>query len=210
VSLRHPNKFQWVSRLGFVTVSTSTEVAERRSTKLCTMSGRLLCWYTIYIYIHLRGLLPPSGILPCAKFTLPPSLAFSYIGRVTARHSSSGRQPNCSVEQTALPIFGRAAITLGIGPHSSLIFVCLLFIICVMDHYCLIQKINETRSTGTAHTSAKAHLTSVAIRIRIWIRIQIRIRDRSPPKFNRLFNGPLPTFPEHFMQIRWEVFAQSC
>jgi len=35
---------------------------------------------------------------------------------VTARHSTSGRQPNCGVEQTALPVFGRAAITLGIGP----------------------------------------------------------------------------------------------
>ena len=42
---------------------------------------------------------------------------------VTARHSSSGRQPNCGVEQRAPPIFGRAAITLGIGPHSSLTFV---------------------------------------------------------------------------------------
>ena len=33
------------------------------------------------------------------------------------RHSSSGRQPNCGVEQRAPPIFGRAPITLGIGPH---------------------------------------------------------------------------------------------
>jgi len=41
---------------------------------------------------------------------------------VTARHSSSGRQPNCGVEQRAPPILGRAAITLGIGPHSSLLF----------------------------------------------------------------------------------------
>jgi len=30
---------------------------------------------------------------------------------------SSGHQPNCGVEQRAPPIFGRAAITLGIGPH---------------------------------------------------------------------------------------------
>ena len=36
---------------------------------------------------------------------------------VTARHSSSGRQPNSGVQQRAPPIFGRAAITLGIGPH---------------------------------------------------------------------------------------------
>ena len=35
----------------------------------------------------------------------------------TARHSTSGRQPNCGVEQ-------RAPITLGIGPHSSLFYFC--------------------------------------------------------------------------------------
>ena len=45
-------------------------------------------------YIYILGLLSPNGILPGAKFTLRPSLAFSYIGSVTARHSSSGRQPN--------------------------------------------------------------------------------------------------------------------
>ena len=27
-------------------------------------------------------------------------------------------------------------------------------------------------------------------------------------KFNHLFNGPLPTFPENLMQIRSEVFEQ--
>jgi len=47
-----------------------------------------------YTYIHFWGLLPSNGILPHAKFTLPPSLAFSYIGSVTARHSSSQRQAN--------------------------------------------------------------------------------------------------------------------
>jgi len=40
------------------------------------------------------GALAPDRILPGAKFTLRPSLAFSYIGSVTARHTSSGRQPN--------------------------------------------------------------------------------------------------------------------
>ena len=39
--------------------------------------------------------------MPGAKFTLRPSLAFSYIGSVTARHSSSGRPSAklCSVVQ---------------------------------------------------------------------------------------------------------------
>jgi len=52
------------------------------------MFGCLLGWYTIYT------LLPPDGILPGAKFTLRSSLAFSYIGSITAWHSSIGRQPN--------------------------------------------------------------------------------------------------------------------
>jgi len=37
-----------------------TDVAQRESTKLCTMFGRLLGWYTIYT--HFRGLLPRNGI----------------------------------------------------------------------------------------------------------------------------------------------------
>jgi len=56
-----------------------------------------------------------------------------------------------------------------------------------------------TRSTGTVHISAKARLTSVTIRIR-------------HPNCHQnliLFIGPLPTFPENFMQIRCEVFAKK-
>jgi len=45
-------------------------------------------------YVYIFGVLPPNGILPAAKFTLRPSFALSYIGSVTARQSSSGRQPN--------------------------------------------------------------------------------------------------------------------
>jgi len=45
-------------------------------------------------YIHFWGLFTPNGILPGAKFTMCPSLLFSYIGCVTARHLSSRRQPN--------------------------------------------------------------------------------------------------------------------
>jgi len=38
---------------------------------------------------------------------------------LTARHSSSGRQPNfAALNRAPSPIFGRLAITLGIGPHS--------------------------------------------------------------------------------------------
>ena len=45
------------------------------------------------VYTFLRAL-APDGILPGAKFTLRPSLAFSYIGSASARHSSNGRQRN--------------------------------------------------------------------------------------------------------------------
>jgi len=36
-----------------------------------------------------------------------------------------GVSETCGVEQKAPPVFGRAAITLGIGPHSSFILVVL-------------------------------------------------------------------------------------
>ena len=45
-------------------------------------------------YIYVFGALTPNRILPGAKFTLHPSLAFSYTGSITVRHSSSGRQKN--------------------------------------------------------------------------------------------------------------------
>ena len=48
-----------------------------------------------------------------------PSLAF-YIGSVTVQHSSSGREPNFARSAGGITyIFGRVAITLGIGPHSG-------------------------------------------------------------------------------------------
>jgi len=53
--------------------------------------GRSLGWCTIYTF---SAALAPDGLLPGAKFTLRPSLAFSYVASVTAQHSSSGGQPN--------------------------------------------------------------------------------------------------------------------
>jgi len=45
-------------------------------------------------YIHFRGILPLTEFCQVQKFTLRPSLAFFYIGSVTARHSSSERMTN--------------------------------------------------------------------------------------------------------------------
>ena len=87
-----------------------------------------------------------------------------------------------------------------------------------------------TRNTGTMHTSAKARLTSVVIwRISmssrfmsvnhfpylpiVQIQKTIPVSKRwsgSPPKFNHLFIGSLSPFSENLMQIRLELFAQSC
>ena len=96
----------------------------RRSTKLCscTMFGRILGGT---LYIHFRGFLPPDGILSGVKFTLRPSLAFSYIGSVGLLHGTPAagvsqalrcgtRNRITELSERAPPIFGWAAITLGI------------------------------------------------------------------------------------------------
>jgi len=85
-SLRHPSKFQRVSRLGFVTAATSLNGGQPNFARCLAVS------WTGTLYIHFPGLLPRNGILPRAKFTLRASLAFSYIGSVTAGNSSSGHQ----------------------------------------------------------------------------------------------------------------------
>jgi len=121
-SLGHPSKFQRVLRLGFITAVTSFTGGHPHFAQCLAVSwASTLC-------MHFWGLLPPDGISPRAKFTLHPSLAFSYIGRVTARHASIGvsqtlwhgiRNGIMELLQRAPPIFGWATIMLGIGPHSS-------------------------------------------------------------------------------------------
>jgi len=83
------------------------------------MFGRLLGCYIIYIYF--RRLLPPDGILPGAKFTIHPSLAFSHIGSVTARHSSSGRQPNFAAwyKEWNYRTFAEGATYIRLGDHHD-------------------------------------------------------------------------------------------
>ena len=84
--------------------------------------------------MHFSKLLSPNGILPAAKLILRPSLAFSYIGSVTAQHSSGGRQPNFVAwyKEWNYGTFteGATYIRLGgdhvwIGPHSSIILHCI-------------------------------------------------------------------------------------
>jgi len=74
--------------------------------------------HCIYIF---GALAPLRNFAGCKIHYASKSCALQNIGSVTARHSSSGRQPNCGVEQRAPYIFGRAAITLEIGSHASCI-----------------------------------------------------------------------------------------
>jgi len=116
VSLRHPSKFQQVSRLGFITAATLVNGSQPNFARCLAVS------WSGTLYIHFPQLLPCNGILPVVKFTLRPSLALSYIAHVAARHSSSSHQPRNEIMELSLrvpAIFGWAAIMLGIGPHSS-------------------------------------------------------------------------------------------
>jgi len=89
------------------------------------MFGRLLGWCTIYI--HFRELLPLSGILPGAKFTLRPSLVFSYIGGITAVGVSQTLQHGTrkGIMELLLLVcttcIRHGSHHVGIGPHSSLV-----------------------------------------------------------------------------------------
>jgi len=69
----------------------------RRSSEANQTAWCLAISWAATLYIHFREILPSVKILPGAKFTLRLSLAFLYIGSVTALHSSSGRQPNSGV-----------------------------------------------------------------------------------------------------------------
>jgi len=76
--------------------------------------------YLLYMSSQYGELRPTSGRDRFVSLGHPSQFQrVSRLGSVTTRHSSSGHQPNCGIQQRAPPIFGRATITLGIGPHSS-------------------------------------------------------------------------------------------
>ena len=76
-------------------------------------------WAWQPLSIHFSGLLPADGILANAKFTLRPTLAFSYIGSVTARHSSSGREPSFAAwyNEWNYGTFAEGATYIRLGGH---------------------------------------------------------------------------------------------
>jgi len=107
-------------------------IAHRRPTKLCTMFGRLLRCdrYTIYTFLkaNLTEFCPVQNSLYVqvlhsrtleALLHGTPAAVVSQTLRRGIRNGITERLQRAPRP----PIFGRAAITLGIGPHSSCLFV---------------------------------------------------------------------------------------
>jgi len=116
--LGHPSEFRRVSRIRFVTAPTTLNGGQPNFARCLAVS----CAGTQYI--DFEGFCPLTEFCNVhKKFTLRPSLAFSYIGSVATRHSSQtlqrGRELRKFRFSFAPPICRRAAITFGIRPHSS-------------------------------------------------------------------------------------------
>jgi len=122
-SLGHPcNKFQRVSCLAFVTAVTLLTGGQPNFARCLAIS-----WAGI-LYIHFWGLLPHDEILPVknslyVQVLRSPILAALLHGTPAACVSQTlwrgTRNGITELLQRAPPVFGWAAITLGIGPHSS-------------------------------------------------------------------------------------------
>ena len=107
------SRFQRVSRLGFVTAPTSVNGGPPNFAQCLAVSCAGI------LYIHFRGLLPPDRIFARCKIHFTPSLAFSYIGSVTALHSSSGRQPKFVAwyKEWNYGTFAEGATNMWLGGH---------------------------------------------------------------------------------------------
>jgi len=132
--LGHPSKFQRVSRLGFVTAPSLNGGQLNFARYLAVSCAGILC-------IHFWGLLPLTEFCQLQSFPLRPSLAFSYIVGVIARHSSSGRQPefaafdkewNYGTFAKGVTYIRQGGHHVGHRPHSSLYCVyvsCIYYIV---------------------------------------------------------------------------------
>ena len=113
VGLGHPGRFNGLHILASLLHRHRSVEVNQTLQDVC----RLLGWYTIYV--NFGGLLPHNRILPSAKFALRPSLAFSYIGSVTGRHSSSGCQPDFAAwyKEWNYGTFAEGATYIWLGGH---------------------------------------------------------------------------------------------
>jgi len=101
-----------------------SDTAQQTSTKLCTMFARLLAWYSIYTFL---GAPAPTEFCP-AQNSLYVEVLCSLIlaallhdtpGAASAKLYDVVQGMELQNFRRVPPIFVWAAITLGIGPHSS-------------------------------------------------------------------------------------------
>ena len=121
--LGHSSKFHRLSRLGFITAATSLNGRQPNFARCLAVSwaGRL------YIF---GGCCPVTEFFPGAKFTFRlPSLALSYIGSVTARHSSSGREPNSAALSTRRHLYSAGRPSRWALAHILVLYVVMFIII---------------------------------------------------------------------------------
>jgi len=134
-SLGHPSpsKFQRVSRLGFITAPTSLNGVQPN-----------FAWYLAVswpgtLYVHCWGCCPLTEFCQVQN-SLCVQILRMYCQRycTALEHWESAKL--CGVHQRAPSIFGRASITLDIGPHSVFsIFICYHgCVITVMYRFCII------------------------------------------------------------------------
>ena len=121
-SLGQPSKFQRVSRLAFVTAATSLTEGQPNFARCLAVS------WAATLYIHFRELLPLTEFCQvqnslyvqvlCSRIlaALPHGTPASGVSQLLRRGTRNGIT---ELSQRAPPIFGTAACTLGIGPHSS-------------------------------------------------------------------------------------------
>ena len=123
-SLGYPCKFQLVSRLAFVTAATSLTGGQPNFARCLAV----FCAGTLYIYIHFWGSCPLTEFCQVqnslyVQVLRSPILAALLHGTPAAGVSQTLRRGTrngiTELSQRAPPISGWAAITLGIGPHSS-------------------------------------------------------------------------------------------
>jgi len=130
VSLGRPSKF----RRGFTSwLRYCSDVAQRKPTKLCTMFGRLLRGYTIYMF---GGCCPVTEFCQVQNSVSVLQVLRSPIGSVTARHSSSGREPNFAALSTGRHLYSAGRPSRWALAHILVhIVACCIYACCIYLYF---------------------------------------------------------------------------
>jgi len=121
--LGHPSKFQRVLGLGFVNAAMSLNGSQPN------FAGCLVISWAGILYIHFRRFLPRRRFVRCKIHFVSKSCILLYWQHQCTALQQQASAKLCGVEKRVPPIFSRAAITLGVGPHSSVIS----FITCIVN-----------------------------------------------------------------------------